>query len=145
MLRIILGECDKALYGPSWFKFNYEQEWLGHPLVQRMLEDVDKSRYAGGLLIESDALGPIAPETLSGGVKTLISIYENPELIFDATSCGENCAKWLLEIGKEKDVTINLKYLMTFDEMDPFEIYLCNEDRVIRSNREYLYAAVHYV
>jgi len=29
-------------------------------------------------------------------------IYKRPDKIFDATSCGENCAKWLLEIGKKR-------------------------------------------
>ena len=82
-----------------------------------------------GLVINSPVLGPIPPERLSGGVKTLIMIYERPDLVFDATSCGQNCAKWLLEIGKIKDVTINLEYLMTFDEYKPFEILSKNENR----------------
>ncbi|MBR6060665.1 MAG: DUF4869 domain-containing protein [Spirochaetales bacterium] len=47
-----------------------------------------------GLVIESPILGAIPPEKLSGGVQTLIMIYEKPDLVFDATSCGENCAKW---------------------------------------------------
>ena len=34
------------------------------------------------------------------GLQTLICIYKRPDLMFNATSCGENCVKWLLEIGK---------------------------------------------
>ena len=35
--------------------------------------------------------------------------YE-PDRIFNASTCGDNCAKWILEIGRIKDVTINLRH-----------------------------------
>ena len=95
-----------------------------------------------GLVIDSPVLGPIPPERLSGGLKTLIMIYEKPELIFNATSCGQNCAPWLLEIGKKEDVTINLEYLMTFPE--PFEIRIENVDRIISDPKEYLITAMDF-
>ena len=136
MLHIQFGEMDNACYGPFWFVNSYEEEWLSDPFVGEMLRDIDKSEYRGGSLIVSDVLGPISPRDLSGGVKTLISIYEEPGLIFDATSCGENCAKWLLEIGKKKDVTINLNYPMTFKGLDPIQVHILNSDKTIGSNRE---------
>ena len=34
--------------------------------------------------------------------------------IFNASACGNNCAKWILEIGKRKDLTINLRHIMNF-------------------------------
>ncbi|WP_405755292.1 DUF4869 domain-containing protein [Anaerovibrio slackiae] len=37
-----------------------------------MIFDVDKSKVIGANLIESPVLGPIPPERLSGGVKTLL-------------------------------------------------------------------------
>ncbi|MBP3782625.1 MAG: DUF4869 domain-containing protein [Butyrivibrio sp.] len=145
MLKIHFGELENTEYGPSWFKFNYNPEWLKDPFVQKMIKDVDNSTYIDGLVIDSPVLGPIPPERLSGGVKTLIMIYEKPELIFDATSCGENCAKWLLEIGKFKDVTINLEYLMTFESYAPFEIYNINEERIITDPEDYFLTAVKYI
>ena len=143
MLKIIFGEDERALYGPVWFKYNYEIEWFQDPLVQEMIIDVDKSRYIAGEYIESEVLGPISPLNLSGGVKTLISIYKNPDLIFDATSCGGNCAKWLQKIGELQDVTVNLNYLMRFK--DPFEAEICNENKIIHSYNEYLHLAIQYV
>ena len=145
MLSIYFGEMDNVEYGPSWFKYNYKPEWLKDPLVQRMIKDVDNSEYVDGLVINSPVLGPIPPERLSGGVKTLIMIYERPDLVFDATSCGQNCAKWLLEIGKIKDVTINLEYLMTFDEYEPFELLLKNENRIITDSEDYIITASKYI
>ena len=85
MLTIHFGEDIEAEYGPSWFKYNYDPEWLKDSFVQEMIKDVDNSEYVDGLVINSPVLGPIPPERLSGGLKTLIMIYEKPELIFDAT------------------------------------------------------------
>ncbi len=143
MLHIRFGDMEKVNYGPSWFKFNYDPKWLEDSFVQKMIEDVDKTKYMGGLVFDSPVLGPIPPEKLSGGVQTLIMIYEKPDLIFDATSCGDNCAKWLLEIGKMKDVTVNLKYIMQFP--DDLNIYVDNKGVVVRSFTDYLYCAVDYV
>ena len=145
MLRIQFGDMESANYGPSWFKVNYNPEWLKDEFVQQMIRSVDNSEYIDGLVINSPVLGPISPERLSGGVQTLIMIYKRPDLVFDATSCGGNCAKWLIEIGKKKDVTVNLKYLMKFDGLDPFDIYIVNEDKKVSSNKDYIYVAVKYV
>ena len=142
MLNIHFGKIDKAYYGPSWFKVNYEEEWLSDELVQSMLKDIDKSEYKGGRLIDSDVLGPISPGELSGGVKTLICIYKRPDLVFDATSCGPNCAKWLLEIGNRQDVTVMLEYFMKFKDFEPFRIHIDNTDTLIETNRDYTLTAL---
>ena len=142
MLNIHFGEMDNMFYGPSWFKANYDPEWLADPLVEKMLNDVDKSSYKGGNLIDSEVLGPISPGELSGGVQTLISIYENPDLVFNATSCGENCAKWLLEIGRQKDVTVVLEYFMNFRNMGPYRIHILNTGVTVDNDRDYTYAAL---
>ncbi len=145
MLHIIFGETENANYGPDWFKTNYDPEWLKDAFVQKMIKGIDKSDYVDGIVINSPILGPIPPERLSGGVQTLIMIYEKPELVFDATSCGENCAKWLLEIGKEKDITVNLNYLMKFSDVNDFEIFIDNENRLVTSIEDYIMTAVKYV
>lgn len=145
MLHIYFGELEKVNYGPDWFIANYDPLWLKDHLVQEMIRSVDSSEYVDGLVINSPILGPIPPEKLSGGVKTLIMIYEKPELIFDATSCGPNCSGWLLEIGRKKDVTINLNYLMRFDPAMDLEIYIENESRVVKNIEDYIMTAVKYV
>ncbi|MBR2188762.1 MAG: DUF4869 domain-containing protein [Eubacterium sp.] len=126
MLNIQFGEMERVAYGPTYFKYNYELEWLQDPFVQKMIEDVDKSRYVEGGVIDSEVLGPIPPERLSGGVQTLIMIYELPGKVFDATSCGPNCARWLLEIGKKKDIT---------------EIHIVNAGRCVHDMEDYTISA----
>ena len=145
MLTIHFGEMENTEYGPSWFKYNYKPEWLKDDFVQWMIKEVDNSTYIDGLVIASPVLGPIPPERLSGGLKTLIMIYEKPELIFDATSCGQNCAGCLLEIGKRREATVKLEYLMTFDEYEPFEIRVDNENRIIKYADDYIETAIKYL
>ncbi len=145
MLTIHLGEWENVQYGPSWFKYNYKPEWLKDEFVQEMILGVDNSKYIDGLVIDSPILGPIPPERLSGGVKTLIMIYEKPELVFDATSCGENCAPWLLEICNKKDVTVNLEYLMTFNDDPLFNVFIENENRVVTDIEDYMVTAMKYL
>ncbi len=145
MLKIFYGEMDEVCYGPIWFKYSYELDWFQDAFVQQMLVSVDKSRYITGGVIESPVLGPIPPEKLSGGLQTLIMIYEMPQKIFDATSCGANCAKWLLEIGKKQDVTVNLRYYMPLDSLAPFEIEIVNAAKVVRSAEEFVLTSLEYL
>ena len=143
MLKIYFGEMDDVYYGPGWFVNNYTEKWFNDDIVREMIRDIDKSEYRGGELIYSSILGPIAPERLSGGVKTLISIYNNPDLIFDATSCGQNCARWLMEIGRLKNVSVNLRYPMMFDECDDIAVMIENTGIVYHDKNEYAFAALH--
>ena len=143
MLTIHFGELEEMQYGPSWFKYNYKPEWLKDPFVQEMIKGVDSSDYIDGLVINSPVLGPIPPERLSGGVKTLIMIYKRPDLVFDATSCGQNCAKWLQRIGGRVDVRVCLEYLMELE--DPVEVMIDNENRVVRDKKDFMLTAMKYI
>lgn len=145
MLQIQYGEMENVAYGPIWFKHNYETDWFADPFVQEMIRDVDKTTYREGSVLDSEVLGPIPPLSLSGGVKTLILIYERPDIVFDATSCGQNCARWLVEIGKRKDVTVNLRYFMRMDGLEPFEIRIVNADRIVRSAEEYALTTLDFL
>ncbi|MDO4962083.1 MAG: DUF4869 domain-containing protein [Eubacteriales bacterium] len=146
MLSIYYGETEKPVYyGPAWFKYNYEPSWLEDSFVQEMMKDIDDSVYTGGHVIESPVLGQIPPEKLSGGLQTLIMIYENPDKIFDATSCGPNCSKWLLEIGRKKDITVNLHYFMPFDEIGNNGIMILNENRIVKTQKELTAIALDYL
>ena len=139
MLNIIFGEYegDNYIFDPDTFFDNtYEDEWITENLSMEMINDVDKSKVVGSHLIESPYLGPISTEKLSGGVKTLILINNDPEHIFNASACGDNCAKWLLEIGKRKDVTVRLGYFMDFSEFEKIEVKVLNTGTIVHSPSE---------
>lgn len=61
-----------------------------------MIQDVDQSTVLGNGVIDSPVLGKIPPVGLSGGVNTLILVKFEQDKIFNASTCGDNCAKWLL-------------------------------------------------
>lgn len=131
MLSIFYGDMPDAIYNPVvYFKNTYTDEWIMDDLSRKMIQDVDRSVVLGARIIDSPVLGGISPRELSGGVKTLISIYKAPEKVFNASACGDNCAKWILEIGKMQDVTINLRHLMDFGEGE-FVAKILNTNQII--------------
>ena len=138
MLNLIYGEVesDNYIFDPdTFFNNTYEDEWITDELSKRMIRDVDKSEVIGPHLIESPVLGPISQKELSGGVKTLILINNDTEHIFNGSACGDNCAKWLIEIGKQKDVTVRLGYFMSFGD-EPFEAKVVNTNKIVHSSAE---------
>lgn len=95
-------------------------------------------------LIESPVLGLIPPTQLSGGVKTLILIYKDSGRIFNASKCGDNCAKWLLKMAEKKKVEINLRHLMDFGD-GTFKIRIQNNGTIAHNMRELVTLAGEYV
>lgn len=79
MLSLYLGEMEQAIYyPPAYFDNQYEK-------------------------IESPVLGLISVKEISGGVKTLMLLaFDQSGRIFNASACGDNCAKWILKIGKKR-------------------------------------------
>lgn len=143
MLNIIIsrGSADldnkNYVFSPdTYFKYNYEEEWFNDNLVKTMVFDVDSSIVESPHTINSPILGQIAPERLSVGVKALIIMYKEPDLIVNASACGDNCAKWILEIGKRTDLTIRLGYEMEFPE--PFDICIQNSGHIIHTYEDFL-------
>lgn len=127
-----------------YFKNVYEDSWITDSFAKKMILDVDQSVVLGNAVIDSPVLGKISPVGLSGGVKTLILIKNEPDKIFNASTCGNNCAKWILEIGRLQDVTINLRHLMDFGR-GTFDIRILNTDQIVHSMKELVPIAGLYV
>ena len=138
MLKIILGNMDDVVYNTSvYFKNSYKEEWLTDDFSKEMIQDVDKSTVVSPRIIDSPVLGAITPRELSGGVKTLILIYKDNSHVFNASNCGDNCAKWLIKIGEMKDVTINLRHIMDFGDGE-FEIKIINTNQTVHNMDEFV-------
>ena len=130
------NDMPEAIYNPAvYFKNTYEDEWLMDELSKEMILDVDKSVVISPRIIDNPVLGGITPRELSGGVKTLILIHRVPEKIFNASTCGDNCAKWILRMGEEKDITINLRHLINFGD-DKFMLKILNTNQIVHSMEE---------
>ena len=74
----------------------------------------------------------------------MILIHNMPEKIFNASTCGDNCAKWILRMADERDITINLRHLMDFGP-DEFEIRILNTDEIVYNMSELISIAGLYV
>lgn len=146
MLNIYLGEMENAIYyPPAYFDNQYEDEWITEPLSVEMIRDVDRSEVISQRLIDSPVLGMITVRELSGGVKTLILMaFDRSGRVFNASACGNNCAKWILRIAEKKDLTINLRNLMDFGD-EAFEIKLLNTGDIVHNRDEYVSIAGYYV
>ena len=146
MLTIIYGDAENSIYNTSvYFKNTYEPEWMESELAKKMIKDVDDSDVLSGECINRPVLGQIPPERLSGGVKTLLLMLNEPDKIFNASTCGDNCAKWILEIGKQKDLTINLRHMMSFGKDTEFEIKIKNGGEIVHSMKELIPIASRYL
>lgn len=146
MLSIYLGKMDDAIYHPpTYFDNRYEDEWITDELSIKMIKDVDRSEVVSSHLIESPVLGAISTRELSGGVKTLILMaFDNSNKVFNASACGDNCAKWILKIGEWKDLTINLRHIMEFGQ-EEFNIRILNTGEIVHNMSEFINVAGEYV
>lgn len=140
MLKIYIGslptEVDSA---NQYFDVVYDREWLKDELNIKMIEDVDKSEVISDNIIESPMLGTIPPQWLSGGVKALICMNSDKTgNTFNLSNCGDNCAKWVNEIGKIKDIEVSLHHYMSFDGVSDFKALIINTNKVVVGNEEYL-------
>ena len=114
-----------------------------------MVKDVDRSDLIGPNLVISPVLGSIPITRLSGGVKTLIQVDHDPHHVYNASACGDNCAKWLLRIGEDKDVLVRLGHMMHFErnaqmqagpdeksDRKPLTIRIANTGEIVHSQAE---------
>ena len=146
MLSIIYGVMQNSIYNRNvYFKNTYDPEWFESDLAKKIVKDIDNSDVLSGECINSPVLGQIPPERLSGGVKTLLLMLNEPDKIFNTSTCGDNCAKWILEIGKQKDLTINLRHMMGFGKDTEFEIRIQNGGEVVHSMKELIPIAHRYL
>ncbi|MBP3411658.1 MAG: DUF4869 domain-containing protein [Oscillospiraceae bacterium] len=147
MLNIYFGAMEHAIYDTDvFFNNSYEDEWILNDFSVRVIKKIDKSTVLGPHLIESPVLGPISPKELSGGTKTLILIHHLPHKVFNASKCGDNCAKYILEIAKKQDITINLRHIMDFGARPfPIPVVILNNRSAVRDMTEMMLCASDFL
>ena len=144
MLNVTFGDMfntenyiyDTALY----FDNVFQDKWITSDLGRAIIKDIDKSEVVSAHVIESPILGAITPTELSGGVKTLLLMAFDNSKIFNASTCGNNCAKWILKLGQDKKLVINLRHVMDFGSED-FKIKVTNTDKIVHNMSELVSAS----
>ena len=141
-MNVYFGDMPGAIFNTAvYFKNTYRDSWITNPLSVQMIKDVDKSDVVSESVIESPVLGSITPLALSGGVKTLMLVNFDRKHVFNASTCGDNCAKWLLKIAEKRRVVINLHHVMDFGK-GPFKIKVLNNGKIVKNMDELLTATV---
>lgn len=145
MLNIYFGDMPDAVYDTNmYFNNTYKDNWITKPLSVEIIRHVDKSEVIDEKTVESPIFGHMSPKKLSGGVKTLLLIANDKNKIFNASTCGDNCAKWILKIAEDRKVEINLYHLMDFGS-DDFKIKVLNTGKIVRNMAELAIEAGEFV
>ena len=107
---------------------------------------VQKPKKSGYKSIHLIVKVPVVLDSQTTYVKVEIQILFkfNKDKIFNASTCGDNCAKWLLKIAESEDRTVNLRHLMDFGK-EPFEIRILNTNEIVHSMKELVPIAGEFV
>lgn len=144
MLNVTFGDMfdtENYIYNTDlYFDNTFKDNWITSDLGKAIIKDIDKSEVISAHVIESPVLGAITPTELSGGVKTLLLMAFDNSKIFNASTCGNNCAKWILKLGQDKKLVINLRHVMDFGSED-FKIKVTNTDKIVHNMSELVSAS----
>lgn len=148
MLHVYFGRDTKErgyVFNPDkYFNYHFDRNWFNSSLNREMIASVDKSIVKEGAVIDSPVLGLISPMELSKGVKTLILMNERRDKVFNATACGDNCAKWVLKLSENVDLTINLRHIMDFGS-GKFTIHILNNDTYVHNMLDFIEISDRYL
>lgn len=147
MLKIYYGDMKDAIYNTSvYFDNVYLDCWLEDDFSKQIIKSVDRAVVMSARALDSKILGVIPVTGLSGGAKTLLLMLHEPDKVYNASTCGDNCAKWILKIAKklDKDLVINLHHIMDFGDK-PFEIEILNNHQIVHSMAELVLVAGTYL
>ena len=145
MLNIYFGEMSKAIYNTSvYFNNTYKDSWITEPLTKDIIKAVDNSDVIDEKTILSPIFGNMSPKKLSGGVKTLLLISFDRKNVFNASTCGDNCAEWILKIAEKRKVIINLHHLMDFGSKS-FKAKILNTNKIVKNMTDLVYEAGEFV
>ena len=145
MLNVYFGDMPDAIYNTAlYFRNVYQDAWITDSMSREIILDVDKSTVVSANLIESPVLGPISPVMLSGGVKTLLLIKHDKKQVFNASTCGDNCAKWILQLAEKRKLVINLHHVMDFGP-DDFKIKVLKSGVIAHNMSELIRESIPYL
>ncbi|MCF0230629.1 MAG: DUF4869 domain-containing protein [Parasporobacterium sp.] len=146
MLRVYFGHRTDEIYNTEvYYQNQYDRDWVMDPFAKKIIADIDDSEVIGPDAIKNDIFGVFSSCELSAGVKTLLLMKNQPKKVFNISNCGDNCAKYILELADDRDITVCLHHYMDFG--DSFQIRVINDGKrkVISKPEELLFIAHEYL
>lgn len=151
MLNVYFGdlpdnnEYKDYIYNPkAYFDNTYKDRWITTEFAKAVILDVDKSEVIDDKTIKSPVFNLMEPTRISGGAKTVLLIAFDKKKIFNASTCGDNCAKWILKAAEDKKIVINLRHLMDFGKGE-FKIRVLNTGKIVKNMTELVLEAGRFV
>ena len=147
MLNIYFGDKENEIYNTSmYFDHTFLDKWFKDEMSRKIIKSIDNADVIGDRTIDSKMLGVIPVTQLSGGTKTLMLLRNENKHFYNASTCGDNCAKWILRIANksERDVNITLHHIMDFGD-DEFEACIMNNNKIVHSMNELVMYVGDYV
>ena len=152
MLSVYFGDMPEAIYNTAtYFKNSYRSSWITDPYAVSIIKDVDRSDVVWWRSSRSPRRSPRGrtregpgSAQLSGGVKTLLLMRFDRKQIFNASTCGDNCAKWILDMAKDRKLVVNLYHVMDFGRED-FKIKVVNSGRIVHNMAELIHESIPYL
>jgi hypothetical protein len=143
MLKVWVGDTinDKEEYinAPEiFFDYSHAPEWILSDFSKLVIKKIDKSEVIDKDCIMSPILGAIPVSEISGGTKTLIMMNFDDSHIFNASSCGDNCADFIVDISERKDLTIRLGYIMEFPSNIDLNGVIMNTGKEFHTQNEFI-------
>jgi hypothetical protein len=135
----IVNDMEEYIAVPgAYFNHKHKPEWILSDFSKTVIRDIDKSEVIDVDCVKSPILGMIPINKIAGGTKTLIMMKYDDEHIFNASSCGDNCAKYIIEIAKEKDLVISLGHIMDFPDDMEVDGIIMNKGKEFHNKNEFV-------
>ncbi|MCC8100974.1 MAG: DUF4869 domain-containing protein [Clostridiales bacterium] len=61
---------------------------------------------------------------------------QDDSFVYNMSNCGNNCAKWILKIAEQKDLTVYLQHILRFE--GEFKIMIMNTGKIVHNRKEYV-------
>ncbi len=146
MLRIHFGALPEEIYNTEiYYENQYEKEWVMDEFAKKVIRDIDASEVVAPDVIRNEIFGTFGSTELSAGVKTLLLIRNVKNKIFNISNCGDNCAPYLLELAKDRDIKVTLHHAMDFGSNFAVKVTNDKKRKVITDPIELLMLAHHYL
>lgn len=139
MLKIwVKGFQKGCIIDPnSFFNLHRGSGWMGREGVKEIVKEIDGLDVISGEALMDRRGVILSPDVLSSGCKSLILLYIKPDCNVYATRCGDNCAKFILDLAEKKDVVITLHHPMLFPRS--FEGVFLDNGREIHTLSDYAF------
>lgn len=147
-LSVYFGHLDDELYYvDSYFDNCYEEDWFTSELAKNILKGIDRVYEINGLSFTArhfvdDKPVVISPDKLSSGTKALLILLNTDEQYVCVSRCGDNCILYLLEIAKEKPITITINN--SFSPQPDFEFYSINDKKIFSTYEDFVRRVIEY-